>query len=140
MSKFLSPLRVEEVEDNSNDGRGTWSLLDDLVYQSDVAGRAITAPKGMLTDFASVPRFPPIAFALCGDIGHPASVIHDSCYIAQTMPRAIADAVLMEALVVCGVPAWKARMMWAAVRIAGGSHWNEPGQSQPQSVADALSP
>ena len=130
MSKFLTPLRVEEVDDNSNDGRGTWRLIDPLVYQSDVAGITITAPADLLTDFASVPRFPPITFALCGDLGHPAATIHDTLYTSQQLPRAMADSVLYEALIVCGVPAWKARLMWAAVRFAGASHWKAPGQVQ----------
>ncbi len=138
MSRFLTPLRVEEVDDNSNDGRGTWRLIDPLVYQSDVAGRTITAPADMLTDFASVPRFPPIAFALCGDLGHAAAVIHDDLYTTQVVARDVADAVLREALIVCGVPPWKAQAMWAAVRLAGGSHWAAPGQDQPMHVAAAI--
>lgn len=139
MSRFLSALQVEEVDDNSNDGRGTWRLLSDLVYQSDAAARAITAPAGMLTDFASVPRFPPITFALCGDLGHPAAVVHDALYTSQSLPRELADAVLMEALIVCKVPPWKARAMWVAVRTFGGSHWKDPGQTQPAHVQQALS-
>ncbi len=138
MSRFLTTLQVEEVDDGSNDGRGTWKLLAPLIYQSDVASWTITAPMGMLTDFASVPRFPPIAFALCGDLGHPAAVIHDYLYTTQVFPRWEADEVLREALVVCGVPAWKARAMWAAVRAAGGSHWKAPGQPQPDQVASLL--
>lgn len=138
MSKFITSLQVEDVDDNSNDGRGTWRLLAGLVYQSDVAGMTITAPKDMLTDFASVPRFPPLTFALCGDMGHPAAVIHDSLYTSQVLPRPMADDVLLEALQVCGVPAWKARAMWAAVRVAGGSHWKAPGQPQPAHVEAAM--
>lgn len=138
MSQFLTDLEVDDVDDNSNDGRGTWKLLADLVYQSDVAGRVLTAPKDMLTDFASVPRFPPITFALCGDLGHPAAVIHDALYTSQALPRDVADAVLMEALVVCKVPAWKARAMWAAVRTFGGSHWTAPGQPQPVHIAASM--
>ena len=138
MSAFLSPLRVEEVDDFSNDGRGTWRLIDPLVYQSDVAAITIIAPRDFLTDFASVPRFPPIAFALCGDLGHPAAVIHDDLYTSQKLPRSVADAVLREALLVCGVASWKAQAMWAAVRAAGGSHWADPGQPQLAHVEDQL--
>ena len=128
--QFLSPLRVEEVDDHSNDGRGSWRLLTPLTYWSVVAWRRISAPTDFVTDFASVPRFPPIAFAMLGDIGHPAAVIHDYLYTVQPMTREVADAVLREALIVCGVPSWKAQLMWAGVRAAGASHWVAPGQDQ----------
>lgn len=139
MSEFITPLCVQDVDDRSNDGRGTWKLLSPLVYRSDVAGQTFTAPAGMLTDFASTPRFPPIAFALCGDIGHPAAVIHDSLYISQLVSREMADAVLREALIVCGVAPWRAWMMHAGVRLGGASHWTKPGQQQPEIVDRFLS-
>jgi Protein of unknown function (DUF1353) len=125
MSKFLSELEVELVSDATNSGRGTWRLTVPLVYQSDVAGETFTVPAGFETDFASVPRAP-IAFLLTADSAHEASALHDFLYTPpHPVARAVADAVLKEASEVSGVPAWRAWLMWAGVRIGGGSHWSD---------------
>ena len=142
MSKFLTSLRVEEIEDTSHDGRGTWRLLEDLIYLSDVANRLIRVPAGFVTDYASVPRVP-VAYLLAGDTCHPASVVHDYLYTCHAVSRDIADAVLQEASIATGVPAWRAYVMWAAVRAAGGSHWDLPATPQApmvQSVLDHAGP
>ncbi|MDP9652066.1 DUF1353 domain-containing protein [Paraburkholderia caledonica] len=129
MSAFLSELQVELVSDATNSGRGTWRLIAPLVYQSDVAKQTFTVPKGSLTDFASVPRVM-IAFLLTGDTAHEASALHDWLYGSHVVPRGVADAVLREAALVSGVPAWRAFLLWAGVRIGGGgSHWNGPATS-----------
>ena len=138
MSAFVTPLDVREVSDGSNDGRGTWKLLAPLVYQSDVAAQTITVPAGFITDFASVPRFPPLSFALTGNCAHMAAAVHDWLYTCQTVDRATADAVLREAGIASGVPAWRMALMWAGVRIGGGSHWTTPGQEQAEHVACAI--
>lgn len=137
MSKFLSPLQVEEIEDRSHDGRGTWKLLAALVYQSDRANTVIVVPVGFVTDFASVPRIP-IAFLLTGDTAHSAAVVHDWLYTTHTVDRATADAVLQEAAAAAGVPAWRRWLMWAGVRVGGAGPWAAPGQTQPPKVAALL--
>lgn len=123
MSKFLSELDVDLVSDATNGGRGTWRLNAPLVYQSDVAGVTITVPAGFSTDFASVPRSP-VVFLLTADTAHAASAVHDFLYTApHPVPRAMADAVLREASLISGVPAWRAALMFYGVRAFGGSHW-----------------
>jgi Protein of unknown function (DUF1353) len=126
MSKFLTRLAVENIDDAANDGRGSWRLTSWLTYQSDVAGTIFIVPAGFVTDFASVPRIP-LVYELTGDTAHPAAVVHDYLYAGKDgkheVTRAVADAVLREAAIVSGVPAWRAWMMWAGVRVGGGSHW-----------------
>lgn len=129
VARFLTPLRVEAIEDASSDGRGTWRLLDDLLYDSPAAQRTIAVPSGFVTDFASVPRVP-LAFWLTGGTGHKAAVVHDWLYTTHTLPRDTADAVFREALKASGVPAWRAWLMHAGVRIGGSGPWQEPGQAQ----------
>lgn len=138
MSKFLTPLCVQELEDHSNDGRGTWQLLSDLVYQSDVAGRTFTAKAGFVTDFASVPSLIPIASGLLKDRAHQASVIHDEIYGAHEVEREMADKVLREAAIESGVPEWAAELLYAGVRLGGESHWGGPAQPQLPAVAATL--
>ena len=125
MSKFLTELEVTMIDDSSNEGRGTWQLEQDLLYQSDVAGVTLRVPAGFLTDFASVPRITGIGFLLAGDSCHEAAVIHD--YLYRTVPhpttRAIADKVLREAAILTGVPAWRAQIVYLGVRIGGAFSW-----------------
>jgi hypothetical protein len=122
MSKFLSTLEVELLNDATNAGRGTWQLLIPLVYQSDVAAHVFTVPAGFKTDFASVPRVP-IAFLLTADSAHEAATLHDYLYSTHCVTRSLADAVLREAAIASGVPAWRAALMWAGVRVFGGAFW-----------------
>jgi hypothetical protein len=158
VSGFLSALRVEQIEDTSHDGRGTWTLIDPLVYDSDVAGKVITVPTGFVTDFASVPRVP-FAYWIAGDVAHPAAVVHDWLYSSHEVDRPTADAVLEEAANVADclpVPLAgnadvidqteryndeirsRSRLMKWMVRMFGGSNWDQPGPPQPDSVKALL--
>lgn len=139
MSRFMTKLRIERVEDQSRDGRGTWRLIDPLAYESDVAQTIFVVPADFITDLASVPRLP-FTYLLTGGIGHAAAVVHDMLYTTQEVPRAMADAVFKEALAVLGVPGYQSWLMWAGVRIGGGGSWDSPGPEQPDYVARQLSP
>ena len=119
MSKFLTELQVR-VADNTDDGR--WIVAVPLIYQSDVAGQVFIVPRGFQTDMASVPRLP-LVFLLAGDTSRAASVVHDFLYSTHTVSRQVADSVLREASAVTQVPAWRRWIMWAGVRLFGGSHW-----------------
>lgn len=124
MSRFLTPLRLERIEDKSKDGRGTWLLLDPLVYESDLGGIIVEAPRGFVTDLASVPRIP-FAYLLTGGIGHAAAVVHDCLYTTHATTREMADDIFYEALLVLEVPGWQAWLMWAGVRVGGGGSWHD---------------
>lgn len=129
MSKFLSALRVEQTSDTANDGRGEWELIAPLLYKSDLTGDLYVVPVGTTTDFASVPRVP-IAFLLCGDTASRPATFHDWLYTADPKTgkhpvpdRATADALLKEAALAEGVPAWRAWSLFLGVRLGGASHW-----------------
>jgi Protein of unknown function (DUF1353) len=124
VSRFLTNLDVEMTSDTANEGRGEWVLTQALQYQSDLMGAIYTVPIGFATDFASVPRVP-IAFLLAGDTASRPAALHDWLY---TYPhpvalRSQADALLKEAAKADGVPAWRAWLLWAGVRLGGDSHW-----------------
>lgn len=123
MSRFLITLSVTLLDDAANGGRGRWRLDHPLAYESDVAGQAFIVPEGFETDFASVPRIPG-AFWLFGDMAHQAAVIHDWLYTEQPVSREMADDVLREAALVCGVSAWRAHCIWAGVRVGGQAAWD----------------
>lgn len=124
MSKFLTTLKIEEIEDYAHDGGGAFRLLAELIYFSDVAGRVIRVPTGFETDFASVPRVP-IVYDLLGNLARMAATVHDYLYTTCDTDRLMADDVFYEAAVASGVPAWKAKLMWMGIRIGGGKHWGK---------------
>lgn len=119
MSGFLTELCLVDA-DGQDDGK--WILGRALVYKSDVAKTIITVPAGFKTDLASVPRLP-IVYWLAGGTSSKAAVVHDYLYTTGLVPRDVADAVLREASACIGVPGWRRWIMWAGVRIGGGSHY-----------------
>lgn len=138
-ARFVTPLRVELLTvDRSSDGRGSWRLLADLVFLSDLLATAVTVPIGFITDFASVPRLP-VAYFLVGNTSHQAAVIHDWLYTRHDTTRAVADAVLREAMAAAGAPAWRRWLMWTGARLGGRGAWSAPGQAQLQLAPLALS-
>jgi hypothetical protein len=137
MSQFLTTLKVEELDDTSNDGRGTWQLLAPLVYQSDLAQRTITVPEGFITDYASVPRIP-ITYLLAGDTAHPAAVVHDWLYTTHQFDRATSDSILKEAALTEGVPSWRANIIYAGVYVGGSGPYAADATKQPTLVKQEL--
>lgn len=126
MSEFLTKLEVEQIEDSSHEGRGTWKLMEELGYHSDLLG-IITVPKGFVTDFASVPRIP-LLFDIAGARGNLAGTVHDFLYDSSCelpVTRKQADGVLREALIVQGVSKWIAFGMYLAVRVFASSHYRK---------------
>jgi hypothetical protein len=119
MSQFLTRLALKVASDIDD---GQWILTAPLIYQSDVAGRTFYVPAGFQTDLASVPRLP-LVFLLVGDTSREAAALHDFLYSTHPVSRELADSALREASAVTQVPAWRRWIMWAGVRVFGGSHW-----------------
>jgi hypothetical protein len=122
MSRFLTPLRAEK-------SGSVWTILQPLIYSSDVAQRVFVVPEGFTSDFASVPRIP-LAFLLTGDSCHEAAVVHDFLYARGVVGRDVADAVFREAAGVSGEPGWKSWLMWAGVRLGGWIAWRNHEQAR----------
>lgn len=125
MSAFLSKLVVEQVDTEAGEGRGSWQLVQPLVYRSASLSIELTVPIGFITDFASVPRVP-FVFDWLGDRGHLAATLHDWLYSTpHPLPhREAADDILYEALLAQGVGEIEATLIYEGVRIGGGSHYD----------------
>lgn len=119
MSKFLTRLALAAATDQDD---GSWVLCKPLEYESTVAKQTFIVPAGFKTDLATVPRLP-VVYLLTGDSARAAAVVHDYLYSERLVSRKIADAVLLEAAKISGVPAWRGWLMWAGVRIGGSSHY-----------------
>ena len=111
---FPNPLTMRLIIGDDNKPR--YELMDDLILHGDFTHGSLdlTAPKGYVTDLASVPR---IFWMLVPPSGRyaPACVIHD--YLLDTgYSRFFADAVLREAMYTLGVPLWKRLFVYYGVR------------------------
>jgi len=118
MKRFAQPLQAELQPD-----RKTWRLLAPFSYLDPDHG-LIKVPRTFETDFASVPRWP-LTFALLGQYGHAAAVLHDWLYSSGQLSRGAADQVFFNALRSSGIARWRAYLMWAGVRIGGASRYTE---------------
>lgn len=129
MSTFASELFIRALPPAScPDGRQRYVLEHDFVYLSSAFG-SITAPAGMETDFASVPRLvwtylsPEDPCILYG------SIIHDLLYQRggrlplRRLTRAESDAVLREAMLVSGARRRQAAVVYHALRMFGASNF-----------------
>jgi hypothetical protein len=113
---FLTHLRVEKLDD------GRWMTTAPLVYESARYANLFTVPAEFVTDMASVPRLP-LAYLLAGDTAHAPAVLHDYLYQTQPVGQEAADGLFLEAMADDGVPWWRRRGMWLAVRVGGGWAW-----------------
>lgn len=107
---------------------GEFVLINQFGYHS-ASGRVFFAPRGFITDFASIPR---ILHGLISPNGlsRKAAVIHDWLYCSQTVTRKQADDLFLEALEVCGVNLLQRYTMYAAVRSAGWIYWNRRSKNK----------
>lgn len=118
MAKFLTPLTVTEIDDS------VFEVADHpFLYESDAAMMVIEVPVGFHTDFASVPRVLPLIYNLLGNVAHEPAVIHDWLYYSGTVTKAVADRVLLEAMGVVGIPAWRRYPIYWGVVLGGAMAW-----------------
>jgi hypothetical protein len=135
---FTAPLDIREV------GYEHWMLLADVIYTAK-NGEVITAPKGFLTDLASVPH---LARSLIPKIGYwsQAAVIHDLLYRNHREGRNIVytrkevDKLFIEA------SEWKADqyaiksenrrevLLYTGVRMGGLASWETPKEREDRLV------
>ena len=119
LESFQTPLDVRYVDGH------TWIVLTEFVYVSPRI--TVRIPAGTETDFASVPRFFwRIISPTDKHIGKPA-LVHDHLYRQKHLhvTRQFADEELRHAMHSVGAPLWKRSVVYAGVRMFGGSAWVE---------------
>lgn len=119
MASFRTPLRIEELDLVTNEGRPVFKLLEALEYEvgKEGSGFVVVVPAGALTDFASVPRFFWWLFPPSGQYNK-AAVIHDDLYRSHWR-RVVADAIFLDAMTSLNVPWYIRWPMYLAVRLFG---------------------
>jgi hypothetical protein len=118
-ARFITQLSIEAADDADT---GQWVLTRPLEYASEIAKAIIIVPAGFKTDFASTPRLP-LVYLLAGNVATKAAVVHDYVYSEGRYPRDQCDAIFREASEAIGVSWFRRQMMWAGVRLGGGSHY-----------------
>lgn len=104
---------------------GTYSATSRTIrYESPKTKKTYVVPAGFVTDFASVPR---AAWPVLPPTGSYqwAALVHDYLYWEQTVPRAEADAVILEAMEASKVPYVTRNTIYQAVSNFGGFAWRE---------------
>lgn len=125
MSKFLATAHLEPMWTPeglplySRGGRRLYLVRQFPNYQSDVAGKTFVGPDTFVTDLGSVPRIP-LVYNVIGEIAIEPYIIHDLLYATKEVDRKMADEVLLEALKVVGISAFKRYQIYAGVRLGGG--------------------
>jgi len=124
----LEVLTPREVREQSDDGSQLYKLREPFVCVSEAFG-TITVPTFFLSNFASIPAAalwymdddaPEILFG---------SLVHDYIYAMEGVTpereftRREADELLRDAMLSCGATRSQAAVVFAAVRVFGGSHW-----------------
>lgn len=134
MGMFLTKLCVEEVS------KTDWKLTCDLKYLRS-SGEEIIVPAGFVTDFASVPKFATLAYALFKDEGRRAAVVHDYYYRVAGKTKEEADILFLGALRdLPDVPLWKIGCMYYAVRFFGIFSWRESAKRRSSALVSAINP
>ena len=119
MSSFTNPLIVKKLPS------GLWETVESFEYRvgAEDSEEVIIVPRGMTTDFASVPR---IFWTILPPDGKytAASIIHDYLYREKTYSRKRSDQIFLEGMEVLKVPSWKRYTMYYALRLFGFISWN----------------
>lgn len=114
---FMTPLDLRAYKPDE------WVLLLALIYLAK-DGKRYIAPRGFITDLASIPRLLRALFDINGQSRAPA-VLHDFLYCMHYTTRAEADALFLEALEAAGV-GWATRWsMYLGVRSGGWIYWSK---------------
>ena len=82
-------------------------------------------PAGTTTDFASIPWFVYWLIPGFGQYDKPA-VVHDWMYRTACVSRVVADAIFLDGMAQCGVPEWKRKLIYRAVRRFGKKAYKGP--------------
>lgn len=103
---------------------GLWRLDAPLTYRHPRLPQGeLTVPRGFTTDFASVPRWLPLVYAVLGDTAHEAAVIHDYLYRTGIVSRRAADIILRDVALDTGEPPWRAWALYWGVRVGAWPVW-----------------
>jgi hypothetical protein len=118
MSKFTTDLIVKVPLDG-----GDRVLESDLIYVSDLVNLNIVAPKGLITDYGSIPKILHNIISPTGKATY-GYVIHDLLYQTGMFERSKCDAILDEAMKVLNVGWFTRKTVMAGLKVGGWVAYN----------------
>ena len=101
----------------------SWILQEPLIYENEKY--IITVKAGFDFDFASIPWLLRRVLPKNGKSYDRAAAIHDGLYASQALPKAVCDAVFLEAMLVDKTNETIADAMHLAVKVCGHSAYND---------------
>ena len=119
MSSFTTPL-IGEIPDE-----GEYIILTqefEFHVGAYPSKEIIRVPIGFKSDFASIPRWAQSFLPKMGRYAK-AAVLHDYLYVIAYKNKEFADKLFLEAMIVLGVPIWKRRIMYWAVKYYGKGNY-----------------
>src|ERR1700681_1749562 len=129
MSEWMTPLKV--IESRLHLGRfkePIYYLTDPILWEPNPGQengfRSVEAPKGFVTDLASIPQILWSILRPDGEYAY-AAIIHDYLYWEQTDPREYADDILKIAMEDLEVEPLKITAIYEGVRFGGQAAWDE---------------
>lgn len=90
------------------------------------SGLLVTVPAGYITDGYSMPGVLLQLFQPRSARYLLPAILHDWLYDAGTVPRDMADRILLEGMRAVGVAAWQRFLVYRAVRLGGGGGFGKP--------------
>lgn len=119
----LHPLEPNIPYDPATDA---WCVRERFLVSDHLTRRRFVVAEGFACDGASIPR---AAWRVVGkhELGEPAPTCHDWLYRGhdERYTRAEADRLFLEIMRLDGVPEWRARAAYTAVRLFGGRSWRK---------------
>lgn len=132
MNGFSAPLDVRKIVIREpkrfllfkyKNTKDCWEVLTDFTYTT-TEGDLIHVRKGTRTDFASTPLGVRNLFPKDGAYAQ-AAVLHDDMYKRLLFSQEKCDRIFLEAMKYLGVPLWKRRVMYRALRMFGWISYNK---------------
>ena len=96
-----------------------WIVQEPLIWEDEKY--EIRVLKGFDFDFASIPKFLHSLLPKDGQEYDRAASLHDALYASNWLPKDECDRLFYEAMLLDGVPKYRAKSMYLAVKWFGGS-------------------
>ena len=115
-----------------------WEVVVPCTYHvgSPNSGDTVEIPIGFITDFGSIPFGLRWAVSPQGRAQR-AYVLHDVLYDQGLRSRLVCDAILIEAMDVCGCNWLQKKMVWRGLQLGGWWAWNEHRRRDEKKLSDS---
>lgn len=108
---FPDPLIVRVAHATSMHGTRMYILHEP--FRVNLPSWTGVVPAEYVTDFYSIPRWAQLIGLRKDEVGLEAAVVHDWLISSRRCTRAMANLVLLEGILICGLSAWRSNLIYA---------------------------